>query len=235
MKKFALYLLVCMGVFFSEPLYAQMLDDAETMTDEGYEELFDDMYGEELKKEASAEEAIYGEENSENNIEARDENISLEGAAQALAQHLDALKKQKQDKDNADLAPTTEEMPTLNGEIFIGISKGSFVLFQDVLGRTMCSFGVTVRSTLDKDIRMLALKLAFPLQDYAFIYRDIKANGVEEKFIRGIGDICYNLSEAPDIEINRCRIFGASEDECAKRIRWDDKMESPDLSKSPYL
>lgn len=235
MKNFALCLFVSVGVFFALPLNAQMLDDSETMTDDSYEELFDEMYGDDLEKENSVEEAMYGEEDGDKTSDIKDEDSSLEGAAKALAKHLDDLKKQKASEKEGNLTPTTEEAPMLNGEIFIGISKGSFVLFKDVLGRTMCSFGVTLRSTLDKDIRMLALKLAFPLQDYAFIYRDVKANGVDEKFIRGIGDICYNLSEAPDIEINRCRIVGSNEDECSKRIRWDDKIESPDLTKSPYL
>ena len=233
MKNFVLYLLVCLGLFFANPVGAQMLDDAEEMTDEGYEELFDEMYGEEIEKSNSVEEAMYGKE-SPDSVVGDGENSSLEGAAKALAKHIDDMKQQKLNEENG-VVDAPVEAPTLNGEIFIGISKGSFVLFKDVLGRQMCSFGVTLRSTLDKDIRMLALKLAFPLQDYAFIYRDIKANGVQEKFIRGIGDICYNLSEAPDIEINRCRIFGANEDECAKRIKWDNKMESPDLTQSPYL
>ncbi len=232
MKKFALCFLISAGVLLSCPLKAQILDD-EGMTDEGYEELFDEMYGEEIKKENSIEEAMYGSDKEENNIEASDRSMSLESGAKILAKHLDEIKRQKEMEK---FAPSPEVAESeLKGEIFIGISKGSFVLFKDVLNRTMCSFGVTVKSTLDKDIRMLALKLAFPLQDYAFIYRDIKANGVEEKFIRGVGDICFNLSEAPDIEINRCRIYGANEDECAKRIKWDPKIESPDLSKSPYL
>ncbi len=216
------------SLFFSSVCFAQILDDdfgskTTSKTEEELqtekEALFDEMFGDYTEK------AL--ETTNENNGE-------LEEFATELADHMkkvniiDPRLKAKEQRLAENKKPT-------EGELYIGVSKGSFRLFKDIVGKMKCSFGVTLKSTLNKEINNFSLRLIYPHGTYAFIFRDIKAGGSDERFITTSGDICYNLSGVPDIDINRCRIYGASEKECAKRLIWDEQIESPDMSKNPYI
>lgn len=122
----------------------------------------------------------------------------------------------------------------LNGDMLIGVSKGSFKVFQDMTGRTNCTFGVTLKSNLDRELKTMGLQLVYPHRVFAFIFRNVVEKGSQERFITTTGDICYNLAGVPDIEVNLCRIKNAADNECAKRIKWSNDLESPDPSKNPY-
>ncbi len=122
----------------------------------------------------------------------------------------------------------------LNGDMLIGVSKGSFKVFQDMTGRTNCTFGVTLKSNLDRELKTMGLQLVYPHRVFAFIFRNVAEKGSQERFITTTGDICYNLAGVPDIEVNLCRIKHAADNECAKRIKWSNDLESPDPSKNPY-
>lgn len=122
----------------------------------------------------------------------------------------------------------------LNGDMLIGVSKGSFKVFQDMTGRTNCTFGVTLESNLDRELKTMGLQLVYPHRVFAFIFRNVAEKGSQERFITTTGDICYNLAGVPDIEVNLCRIKNAADNECAKRIKWSNDLESPDPSKNPY-
>ncbi len=123
--------------------------------------------------------------------------------------------------------PTAVKYPPLKGDMAIGISKGSFKIFSDMSGRTKCSFSVTLKSGLDRELRIMGLRLVFPKQAFAFIFKKVPTNGVQERFITTTGDFCYNLSGIPDIDINICQIRGALDNECAKRIKWDANIAAP--------
>lgn len=122
----------------------------------------------------------------------------------------------------------------LNGDMLIGVSKGSFKVFQDMTGRTNCTFGVTLKYNLDRELKTMGLQLVYPHRVFAFIFRNVAEKGSQERFITTTGDICYNLAGVPDIEVNLCRIKNAADNECAKRIKWSNDLESPDPSKNPY-
>ena len=68
------------------------------------------------------------------------------------------------------------------------------------------------------------------LNAWFVIFTKLKAGKSDEHFITTMGDICYNLEGVPDIEINKCRIMGAREDDCMQRLKWDDKILSPNPS-----
>lgn len=212
---------ICLFVLFSLSFVcsAQILDDevgSDTQTEQ--EELFSEMFSD------------YSEEVETNN----EPGSKLEEIAIELADHMKKAnivdpKKEKKEQALADVKKPIE------GELYIGISKGSFKLFKDILGKTKCAFGVTLKSTLNKEIKNFSLRFIYPNEAFAFIYRDIKPGGSDEMFITTSGDICYNLSVVPDIDINKCRIYGASEQECGRRLIWDEQIESPDMSKNPYF
>lgn len=221
MKYLRLAFVLGLILSFSSYGFAQILDDEEvadsTETDvlmeekEDHEELFDEMFADKI-------------ENNENN-----KINTLSKFAKDAVKHIE-VKKTTNTKSYEEM----KAIPT-EGELKIGVSKDSFKLTQDMLGRTVCTFGVTLESTLNKEIKTLALRLVYTETAFAFVFRDVKANGSDERYISTRGDICYNLTGIPDIDINRCRIFGANDDECAKRIKWEEGILSPDPRKNPYL
>lgn len=145
-----------------------------------------------------------------------------------------AAEKIKQTGATAPSAPADGILKPLNGDMLIGVSKGSFKVFQDMTGRTNCTFGVTLKSNLDRELKTMGLQLVYPHRVFAFIFRNVAEKGSQERFITTTGDICYNLAGVPDIEVNLCRIKNAADNECAKRIKWSNDLESPDPSKNPY-
>lgn len=216
MNKVVLYFAAILGLCVSLPLSAQVLDDdfpvEENIVtvedkDNEHEELFNEMFGEHIDE--------LPQSGKSNNV--------IDEIAKDVAVNI-GPKELKSDKTFVD----NTKPSALNGELFIGVSQGSFKLFKDMMGRTKCSFGVTLKSTLNKDLRVLALRLVYKHGAYAFIFTKVKAGKSDEHFITTMGDICYNLEGIPDIEINRCRIIGAREDDCMQRLKWDDKILSPD-------
>ncbi len=117
-------------------------------------------------------------------------------------------------------APILQELPPLTGNMTIGLKKGSFTIFRNISGKTKCSFIVTLKSDLDREIRIMGLNLIFPHRTFAYVFRKVPAHGSQDRKITTTGDICYNMEGAPDISIHSCKIKGTPGSECAKRITW---------------
>lgn len=124
--------------------------------------------------------------------------------------------------------PKKEKLPPVEGELLIGVTNGTFRITKNALGEPACSFSVTLKSTLNRNIHTLALNLIYPYRTFAFIFTNVPENGSQEKFIRTSGDICYNLVGVPDIDINKCRIWATDSKECAARLRWDEHLKVPE-------
>ena len=121
-----------------------------------------------------------------------------------------------------------EKLPPVEGDLLIGVTNGTFRITKNALGEPACSFSITVKSTLNRKIRTIALNLVYPYRTFAFIFTNIPENGSQEKFIRTSGDICYNLVGVPDIDINKCRIWATDSKECAARMKWDENLKVPE-------
>ncbi len=116
----------------------------------------------------------------------------------------------------------------IDGDLQIGITRNSFGIFKNALGEVACSFSVTMKSNLNKNIRIIGLYLVYPHRTFAFAFKGIDAGGSQEHRIKTSGNICYNLTGVPDINISKCKIFGASGSECAKRMKWSESIEAPE-------
>lgn len=218
MNRIVLYLAIVLGITIAVPLSAQVLDDdfpveenviAVEDQDNGHEELFNEMFSDHVEE-------LPSNSNQSNPIDEIAKNVAKEVNTSEFSSSKTNLNDTK--------------LSVLDGELFIGVSQGSFNLFNDMMGRRKCSFGVTLKSTLNKDLKTLALRLVYKHGAFAFIFKNVKPNTSDEHFITTTGDICYNFGGTPDIEINRCRIIGSREDDCMQRLKWDDKILSPNPS-----
>lgn len=193
--------------------YAQVLDDSTA--NDGDDELFNEMFSDYSDTEKDV-------------TKVKDFDDVLERAGSII----------KQAKDKAKTSPEAEDsvvdngLPPLEGELFIGVAKGSFKTYTDLRGKTACSFDVIIKSTLNRNIKTLGLYLSYPKRNFAFMFFELKEKTAQKNTIRTSGDICYNLTGIPDINIHKCKIYGASNKECSQRIQWDGNMTKEDISPS---
>lgn len=128
----------------------------------------------------------------------------------------------------ADNTPVQEsfQITPLKGEMFIGIQKNSFRIFRDMSGQSRCSFSVTLKSDLEKDIKLLALNLVYTKKVFAFVFKDVPAGKMQLRHITTGGDICYRMAGiVPDINIHKCKIRATLAKDCAEHIKWSDDLE----------
>lgn len=206
MKKLAIIAIIfilSLG-FISQP-YAQLLDEDESSpfsTQNDDDTLFDEMFSDFSDTEKDITKVK-----------------TFDDAIDQLSQEIS----KKQAETNTVVAPTPIE--PLQGEMFIGIQKGSFKIFRDMSGRSRCSFNVALKSDLDKDIKALALNLVYPKRVFAFVFKDVPSSQTQLKRITTTGDICYNMAGVPDISIHICKIKGTLASDCIKHIKWSDSLE----------
>lgn len=202
MQRFLCVFFICFGLIIPQG-NAQILDDEATDSDE---ELFNEMFSDYSETEKDV-------------TKVKDFGEIIERAGDVLKE-VDKVQEASKQQQN-------EVTPPLEGELSIGITKGSFKTYAGFHGRPTCSFGVTLNSTFNLDIKILGLYLTYPKRSFAFVFFDVKANSGQEHFIETSGDICYNIAGVPDIEIHKCKIYGASSKECSQRIKWDENIEAP--------
>ena len=117
-----------------------------------------------------------------------------------------------------------EQFYPLENDVYLSIVDGSFKIFKDITGKSKCRFSVKLKSEIDREINIIGLSLSYPKRSFAFIFRRVPPLGESVQSIITRGDICYNLSGAPDINVNRCAIKNTSDVDCVSHIKWDDRV-----------
>lgn len=170
--------------------------------------------------ETSKDEALFDELFSEYSEEERDV-TKVKTFGDAMDNIAQSINKKEIEKETQ-LAK--KDLPPLEGNILIGITKNSFSIYQNAFNEPACKFTVTVKSNLNRDINLMAMNLIFTKGAFAFIFRDIEAGESSTHQIRTMGDICYNIAGVPDIDIHKCKIVGASSKECSERMEWSNNL-----------
>ena len=144
-------------------------------------------------------------------------NDAINEAANIVRSYSNFVTKQEEAK-----AQINEKLLPLEGDIHLSIVSDSFKIFKNIAGRQQCRFSVKLKSNIDRDIDVIGLSLAYPKMSFAFIFREVPPMGELVKNITTRGDICYDLSGAPDIHVNKCRIKNTDGKDCVSHIKWFD-------------
>ena len=187
------------------PCYAQVLDDS--VAEDSDEELFNEMFSD------------YSETEKDVTKAEKFDDI-MEQAGSLIKQAKIKVKKEEAGEEST----VDNTLPPVEGELYIGVAKGSFKTYTDLRGKAACSFDVVLKSTLNRNIKTLGLHLSYPKRTFAFMFFELKEGAIQKQTIRTSGDICYNLTGVPDINIHKCKIYGAPNKECAQRMKWDDTL-----------
>lgn len=92
-------------------------------------------------------------------------------------------------------------------------------------GLVRCSMRIYVLNDLQDRINSLGVKLKWPEISTTVQMNRVNPGVRTYSDIMLLGDGCYTMDKAPTIEVNRCRVKGMSEDECADAIRWFRKNQ----------
>lgn len=86
-----------------------------------------------------------------------------------------------------------------------------------------CKLRFNVLSNLNQRLINLSVKLVWPEMTTNVSFNNVNPN-IENHFSYALfGQGCYNMDKIPNIVVNRCRIKGMTQEDCAKKIRWLSK------------
>ncbi len=95
-----------------------------------------------------------------------------------------------------------------------------FSIYRSPSGRIRCSARFAVMTTLPFKLSNISYRLKWPGMETVLTFSDVEP-GVENHFDYGLlGDGCYSMDKQPNIIVNRCRVKGMTQRQCAAKIRW---------------
>lgn len=107
-----------------------------------------------------------------------------------------------------------------NGDGYILLYYSDFSIGNMMNGSVSCNVKFQILSTLDRKLNALAVRLKWPGLETPLNYIDVRPNQQYHFYYTLLGDGCYSMDKVPNIVINRCRVKGMSQEDCAKRVRW---------------
>lgn len=108
----------------------------------------------------------------------------------------------------------------VQAEGYIYIFYSDFSVGSMMSGSTTCDVKFQILTTLDRKLNSLALRLKWPKMDTPLTFIDVNPNQQYHFTYTLLGDGCYSMDKIPNMVINRCRVKGMTQEECARRVRW---------------
>ncbi|MBO4284910.1 MAG: hypothetical protein J5895_01590 [Alphaproteobacteria bacterium] len=135
----------------------------------------------------------------QDNIEARGEvkeNVRIEPVKQST---------------RADLAGNMQE---------IRLALRDFKISKNLNGSITCDMKFYVYSTMKENISNISYRLKWPDMETPLSFDNVAPAKAQFRKYALLGKGCYNMDKIPNIIVNRCRIKGMSQQDCANAIRW---------------
>lgn len=96
----------------------------------------------------------------------------------------------------------------------------NFEITRGFAGNVGCNVKFVVTTTLNERLSNLSVKLKWPDITTSLSFDDVNPNIATYYNYALFGEGCYSMDKIPNIIVNRCRIKGMSQQNCAKKIRW---------------
>ena len=105
-------------------------------------------------------------------------------------------------------------------ETLIFLYYSDFTVNRMMSGTVTCDVRFQILTTLDRSLNNLSVRLRWPNMETALSFSDIPPNQPVHYDYTLLGDGCYSMDRIPNIIVNRCRVKGLSQQDCAAKIRW---------------
>lgn len=83
-----------------------------------------------------------------------------------------------------------------------------------------CTLRLYVLNDLEKKISNLGFKLHWPEMSTSLQMKNIEQGVSRYTDVMLLGNGCFTMDKTPTVEVNRCRIKGLSEEQCADKVKW---------------
>lgn len=102
----------------------------------------------------------------------------------------------------------------------IQLSMKDFKISKNLSGITSCSMNFFVLSTVSSPVSSISFRLKWPDLEAPVSFEGVRPNQSSFRTHAFAGDVCYTLDKTPNVIVNRCRIKGMTQQDCANRIEW---------------
>lgn len=113
---------------------------------------------------------------------------------------------------------------SVKSEGYIYIFYSDFTVGSMMSGSTTCDVKFQIVTTLDRKLNSLAIRLKWPKMETPLNFIDVNPNQKYHFMYTLLGDGCYSMDKIPNIVVNRCRVKGMTQEDCAQRVRWIRKL-----------
>ena len=120
------------------------------------------------------------------------------------------------------------EYKIVNGKIEYGDPKDRKILVyienykvnKGYDGIARCSMRVYVLNDLEERVNNLGFKLIWPEIRTSIQMVKLEPGVKSYNNIMLLGNGCFSIDKTPTLEVNRCRVKGKTEEQCASAVRW---------------
>ena len=105
-----------------------------------------------------------------------------------------------------------------NGNIFLYYSN--FKIIRSSANGVRCQVRFNVLNGLNVKLTNLSVKLVWPGISTSVSFSNVNPNFENYFDYMLLGEGCYSMDKLPNIIVNRCRVRGMNQDDCASKIRW---------------
>lgn len=95
-----------------------------------------------------------------------------------------------------------------------------FKISRNLNGSVNCSMRFYVLSTLKEKVSNISYRLKWSEIETALAFDDVQPNIATYFDYSLLGNGCYSMDKAPNIIVNRCRVKGLTQRQCADAIEW---------------
>ena len=132
----------------------------------------------------------------------------------------DSVKYDNSERKVFTLKMVGDEMVVDDNARTILISYENYQINQSFDNWVRCSLRVYVLNDLTERVTNFSFKLHWPDIDASVQMNRLNPGVRTYKDIVLLGNGCFNLDKTPTIEINRCRVKGMSQEQCADAVKW---------------
>ena len=87
-------------------------------------------------------------------------------------------------------------------------------------GMVTCNVTFVVLTNLNRTLNNISVKLQWPEMTTSLSMDNVAPSTETIMTYKLLGNGCYSMDKVPNVIVNRCRIKGLSQQQCADRIRW---------------
>ncbi len=100
------------------------------------------------------------------------------------------------------------------------ISSDNFSVSKGMDNIVRCKMRIFVLNDMTERLNSLGFKLIWPEISTAINLVKVNPGVRTYRDIMLLGDGCFSMDKNPTVEVNRCRVKGKSEEECANAVKW---------------